>query len=294
MGVVKRTGPPIVHSEAAGSAGSRTSRVLSPSEANWLNSDFTEPPEVKLQANMMAFGDAGTGKSTLAAVFAPGPVAFINFDRRASHVVNEAKRLGKVVRYLDAGVPANVLKMGEVECKKYAQESLDKVTRNFEIAVRESQRGNCRTICIDTGTELAEIITLAIRGHLDKGNDYGRSKDLINREFWRLFNTAREGLAHLIILARARAVWVDNQPTNRFTFRGPEVLNDGVDWACHIRLKKSVVGRPKKEFEIEVTKAGVNIDELGAVYTSKEWDDSGGPFVLGCMRQYGTAQAEFE
>lgn len=256
-------------------------------------SDFIIPTAPKRQANVLIYGDAGTGKTSFCTRFAPDPIAFINFDRRASHAVQLAKQIGKKVWFLEISTPANVTKLTDEAARAVGQKALDKTIKNFEIAVEESLKGNIRTICLDTGTEYSEILSLAIRGRVDKTKgDYGKSKDLINREWWRILNLAREGNAHLIILARAKSIWVNNEPTGKFTFRGPEVMNDGVDWAGEIRLRKKKGGRLKKEFELEVTKAGVNIEELGEVYTAELWEDLGGPFVYSCLMQYDGSSME--
>lgn len=278
--------------KAAPAAGAN-GRIIS-DNLSFENSDFTEDVKVKEQANVMLFADAGMGKTTFATKFAPDPVVLINFDGRARHAVKAAQSDGRRIRLLEIASPLAMPGLSEESYKSVAKEAVDKVVRNYQIAIAESLRGNCRTICIDTATEYAEILTLAIRGHLGKGQDYGRSKDLINRELWRLFNMAREGHAHLVVLARARPVWVDNEPTGNFTFRGPDVLNDGPDWCAQIRLKKTKKGKLQKEFEIEITKSGVNIDELGKVYTQEDWEDFGGPFVFTCMNQYQTGPSDWE
>ena len=259
-----------------------------------VGSDFGRIGAAKSQANALVFGDAGTGKTTFATMYAPSPVAFINFDKRAGHAVRRAEKAGRTVHYMQVDFPANYTKLTHEEVKKLGQATINKVIKNFEIAVQESLKGNVRTICMDTATEYAEILKLAITGRIDREKDYGQSKDLINREFWRLCNLAREGNAHFIMLARAKGLWEANEPTGKFTFRGPEVMNDAVDWAAHIRLKKGRKGVTKKEFEIEITKGGISIDELGNVYDQEMWDDFGGPFVFSCMMQYGTGADEWK
>ncbi len=261
-------------------------------------SDFIILDKPKLQANVLVFGDGGNGKSTFSLQHAPHPVAFINFDKRAYYAVQKAMHDKRRIYFTGIDIPANVTKLTEDQAKKLASEAVKKVIHNFELAVRESQKGNVRTISLDTGTEYTEILRVAITGKMDvvKG-DYGKSKDLINREWWRLFNLAREGNAHFIVLSRARAIWEDNQPTGEFSYRGPEVMNDAADWAAQIRLsrggvtatikgaKKSAMKAGKKKFELKITKAGNNIEELGAVYTSDDWGDDG-PFQYACSMQF--------
>lgn len=255
-------------------------------------SDFYDIVEPPLQSISLVFGDGGTGKTTFALEYAPEPAAFFSYDQRGRHVIKRAKDKGRRILPVEINIPANVTRLGDEQARKIGQQAIDKTIKNLEIAVRESQKGNVRTITLDTGTEYSEILSLAIRGRVDRTKgDYGKSKDLINREWWRIFNLAREGNAHLIILARAKAIWVNNEPTGNFSPRGPEVMMDAVDWAGQIRLKQRK-GKLKKEFELEITKAGVNIEELGSVYTASDWEDFGGPFVYACWQQYEGSEPE--
>lgn len=286
---------------AAASVGVAQNRIVLPGDAEsmtFANSDFGELDAPKKQANAMIYGDGGTGKTTFATMYAPDPVAFINFDNRAHHAVMRAKEAGRKIHYVHVPLSVNAAKLNPEAARAAGQTAVDMVERNFEIAVRESQRGNCRSICLDTGTEFDEMLKIAVRGRADMAKgDFGKSKDLMNRSWWRLLNMAREGNAHFILLARAKAIWENNEPTGKFAFRGPEVMNDGVDWAAHIRLRKARAGRLKKEFEMEITKAGVNIAELNAVYKQEEWEAEGmgGPFCYACMMQYpGTLPEDWQ
>lgn len=257
-------------------------------------SDFTTPPRPKRQANILLFGDAGVGKSTFALRYAPYPVAFLSFDRRGDNAAWEAHSSGREVLFTRIDYPANITKLEHAQAQRIGQTGLDKVIRNVEWAVRESQKGNVGSITLDTGTELNEIITLAIRGRLDKvKGDFGASKDLINRQWWRILNLAREGDAHLIVLARAAAVWENNEPTGKFKYRGPEVMNDGVDWAGHLRFSKKPLKRGEtKTHEIEITKAGLFLPALGQVLKTEDWEDAGGPFAYGCLVNFPDSELQ--
>lgn len=304
MGVISRTREAARASAGAGAThGVADNRVIAaamPEVGGLADSDFELEPmlEPKRQSNTLVFGDGGTGKTTFATKFAPGPVAFFDLDRRSNNARFRAQQEGRRVVTCKIDFPANITKVDDVTARKIGQAAIDKLVRNMEIAVAESLKGNIRTICIDTATEYAEILSVAITGRIDRTKgDYGKSKNLINRELWKLFNLAREGNAHLIMLARAKAVWENNEPTGEFTYRGPEVLFDAVDWAAQIRIKKlrSVgPGTPTKRFELKMAKCGVNIEELGNVYTEEEWEELGGPFVLANLLQYpGTAPEDW-
>lgn len=250
-------------------------------------SDFILLEKPKPQANVVVFGPNGNGKSTFVTEYAPDPVAFISLDRRGDHAVFKATEKGRKIYFLRVDMPANPSKLSDVELRKVGQQAVNKVINNFEWAVRQSQLGNIRTIGMDTGTEYAEMLNMAITGRVDRvKGDYGKSKDLINREFWRLYNLAREGNAHFVMLARAAEIWVANEPSGRFKPRGPDVISDAADWCGMIRLRKSIgKKKAKKEFELEITKAGTNIDELGAVYTQEDWEEMG-PFQYATWMQF--------
>jgi hypothetical protein len=275
---------------SSGASGGASGSITMPPIAGLAESDFEMTMEKpKRQSNVLIFGDGGTGKTTFATRFAPEPVAFFDFDRRSTHARYAAIKKGRRVMPCKIDFPANITKVDDVTARKIGQACIDKVVKNMEIAVSESLKGNVRTICLDTGTEYAEILSIAITGRIDRTKgDYGKSKNLLNRELWRIFNLAREGNAHLIVLARAKAVWENNEPTGEFTYRGPEVLFDAVDWAGQIRVKKlkGLGGATSKRFELKIAKGGINIEELGNVYTEAEWEDLGGPFTYANMLQY--------
>jgi hypothetical protein len=245
----------------------------------------------------LLFGDGGTGKTSFVTRFAPEPIAIINLDKRARHAVAYAReKLGRKVLYTEVEFPANITRLDEKRAKEIGQAAINKVYRNFDWAVEQSISGNVRSICLDTGTEYGEILRIAITGRPDRTKgDYGISKDLINREWWRIFNRAREGNAHLIVLSRAKAIWVNNEPTGQFTYRGQEVMYDAADVAAQIRIVKRRLGKAlvaSKEYEIEIKKAGINGAELGNIYRREQWEELGGPFVYMAMQQWEDTDME--
>lgn len=269
--------------------------VVSPSGGT--GHDFVTLVEPSPQVCCVVFGAAGTGKTTVGVKYAPQPVALINFDKRATPAVLKAQSEGRRILYCEIDYPAFVTRVSQDEAKKIGQASLDKTLKNLEWAVRESEKGNIRSIVIDTITELEEIATIAVRGRLDKAKkDYGESKGIINRTLWSLFSMAREGRAHLIALSRASEIWVGGAPSGQYKARCSDVVNDAVDWAGHIRVNvggvsdtgKKILGSQAQgpKFEMEIKKAGVKIDELLNVYSEDEWQAFGGPFAYACFKQY--------
>lgn len=246
--------------------------------------DFVTLDQPKRQANILIFGDGGTGKTSFVTRYAPPPIAVINFDGRDQHAVYEALQLGREIHRCSIDFTPKH-RMSPDQVKSLALESVDKVERNFERAVFS---GKYRTILLDTGTEYSEILKLSFDGVQEQTKEgaYGKDKDYVNRRWWKLFNLARQGNAHLVVTARASEIWINNQPTGRFKMRGAAVINDAVDWAGWISHKKGPKGRSKKEIQLEITKAGINLAELGAVYDKSDWDEYGGPFVYACYQQF--------
>lgn len=201
-------------------------------------SDFIIPGRPKRKTCALVYGDGGTGKSSLAALFCPQPVAFINFDNRADYAIDAARSKGRTIYYCNISMPLGLSRMSTLDVQKVCAEAVRKVLRNFEAAVAASGKGDVRTIALDTGSEFGELLTLAARGTLDnvKG-DYGKSKDWINRQWMSLFDAVRgSGVAHFVVLARAQAIWENNEPTGDFKARIHDVVRDAVDWAGHIKI----------------------------------------------------------
>lgn len=251
-------------------------------------SDFTILARPKKQAICMIFGSTGEGKTTFALRYTPQPVALINFDGRSEDAVCRETTPSRSILFLGMPVPTYVTRLGDEDARRIGQLGVDKTFRNLEFAVNESRKGNVRTIVLDTGTELDKLINLSISGRVDRlKRDYGKSSHLIALEWGRVFSLAQEGKAHLVILSRAKAVWAGDTPTGEFTFDGSKHVDEGVKWAGHWRIKKSRLGLKSKTaaFELKITKAGQNLEELGNVYTADDWEDFGGPFVYANMLQ---------
>jgi len=265
--------------------------IISSHNGTISDSDFVTITRPTRQSNILIYGDEGTGKTSFCVRYAPTPIVVINFDGRADEVVYEAVQSGRDVRIANLKISHKFLSPENM--KREASSVVERTVRNFEIAIEESRRGNVRTILIDTATEYSEILKLAFDGVLEqtKEGSYGRDKDYINRQWWRMFNLARETRsAHLIVTARAKEIWKKNsdgkqEATGRFKPACPNAVKAAVDWAAQIRLQ-TVFGMPKPKFEIEITKAGTNIEELCEIYTEEQWDKLGGPFVYGCVLNY--------
>lgn len=267
---------------------SSSSSIVKPYIPSDNHNDFEILSAPKKQANMLIFGDAGTGKTSFCTRYAPDPIAIINVDKRDQPAVFDALQAGRKILRTQIEFKLRI-GMTSDQVKLEAQSCIDKAVKNFEYAVEQSKKGNIRTILLDTATEYSEICKYAFDGIRGKSKDgaFGKDKDFVNQEWWRLFNLAREGNAHFIVTSRGKEIWRNQEPTGKFTFRCPEVVNDAADWSGQIRIKKiGAAGKKSNEFELEITKAGINISQLGQIYDKSDWEDMGGPFVCACYYQF--------
>ncbi len=251
---------------------------------------FTTLSSPRAQTCALIYGIGGSGKSTFVAKYCPDPIAFINFDGRAQWAIADGMRAGKNIHFARVDTPTDITEV-DAKAQRVCKSSVKEFFSLYSRAIKESLRGNIRTITLDTGTELNMLITIAVRGYLGKANDYGLSKQTINNTWWRIFNMARASNAHLVVLARAVDEWKGNSPTGVTLPAGNGVMREACDWAAELRAKVDEKKHKLSRFELQITKAGVNASVLGAVYKQSDWedeDDGGGfgPFVYACERLY--------
>lgn len=232
----------------------------------------------------MIFGLGGHGKTHIA-LEAPGPIAYIDIDRRGEHAVAAAMERGKKIHYCSIDQPANISKLDDKMAKLHGQKAVDKIRKNHEIAMEQSMKGNVHSIIWDTGTELSELFALSKQGRVDiKTDDFGKAKGIIKLEYSKMIKSTRDSKANLIILARAKPEpWVGGAPTGKYMYQGLDTMEYDVDWAGHIRIvkKKAGVGSRavKYEHELEITKDGITFMQMGAVYKEDDWAVMGSAFV---------------
>jgi hypothetical protein len=254
-------------------------------------SDFTRPPEPKKQAVALIFGRPGEGKTTCGLLHAPGDVAFIDIDKRGRHAAQKAVKAGKSIHYVAIDFPRGLFRLSDREAKSLAAGAWNKVQKNVDIAIERSLRGDIRTIVLDTVTGLTNLITIAATGRPDaKKDDYGASKHMVEVSLARLIDDTRSGDANLIMLAHAKEVWEDNKPTGEWEHIGHKCLSANADWAGHLRIRRNKKIKKRRDvgeqvFEMQITKAGIDLSQLGQVYSQEEWGELG-PFVYACYQNY--------
>ena len=233
---------------------------------------FKQLTHTRRQTCATIFAADGHGKTTFACRYCPDPVALINFDGRFKDAVADAMSHGQRVFYDALSTPVDISK-GDSKTKDHCKKTIARFFKSLDSACAASKRGKCRTICIDTGTEFDIISRLAIRGHLQKGDDFGQSGQAINQMWFRIFETVRQqSEAHLILLARAAEKWLGKKPQGYYVPKGNSALESGCDWAGYLQAVTNEKAHRLDHFRLTITKAGVNAACLGNVYKQKQWE----------------------
>lgn len=243
----------------------------------------------------LVYGMGGTGKTTFVTRYCPPPIRLINLDGRCDGavLVDQANR-AVTIDVAKVDYDENILQMSNDQAMATGAQVFDRFMCNFDEALRRAKvEGG--TTAIDTGTELDDIMQYMTRGRLDQaGDDYGKSKKMMKRQWWSMVQRARSSGGHLVILARAKEAWMGGKVTDVLE---PEALCsktmvDAVDWAGNIAVTRKSVGgmipsatTGETKFSLTITKAGDRISELLQTYTEDQWG-SDGPFVYACQRQF--------
>jgi len=163
-------------------------------------------PKRRLILSLEALEGAGKTRFTLSA---PGPIAFINFDYGLEGVVEafqDRKPIYVATVKLDfTGGKESIITAAEKE--------LAKVETNYQTALKQA-----RTIVIDTGTELWQLLRLAAFGRLDKVMPHQYAE--VNQAMTRLIKLAYDSEANLLVTHRLKEQWVNDKRTGQFEFDG--------------------------------------------------------------------------
>jgi hypothetical protein len=163
---------------------------------------------VKHRLILSVEGLEGCGKTRFT-LTAPAPIAFVNFDFGLEGVIEsfqQQKAIYVATVKLDfAGERGKVIEAAEKE--------LAKVETNYQTALKQA-----RTIIIDTGSELWELLRLAAFGKLEKVMPHQYAEP--NQQMTRLIKLAYDSDANLILTHRLKEQWINDKKTGAFEFSG--------------------------------------------------------------------------
>jgi len=179
--------------------------------------------ESKQRIVMSVEGAEGDGKSHFA-LTAPDPIGYIDFDAGSEGVIEKFKKglngcpkksiyvssfripiTGKAAKKADRETKAKFTSLAAKE----AAPIWDKVVNDFVLGLD----GRFRTLIVDTGTEMHEMIRLARLGKLTEvlPEHYGP----VNAEFRDLVRLAFDSDTNVIFLHKLKDEWIKSKGSNR-------------------------------------------------------------------------------
>ncbi len=162
-------------------------------------------------------GKEKSGKTNMA-LTAPGPIILFDFDYGLEGVVSKFAGLKKVY--------TSEFRISEIAVGRFESEWL-RFVKEFKASLLEKE---VRTVIVDTGTELWELIRLARFGKLTQvmPQHYGP----INAEMRGLIRDVYSSNKNLVILHKMSQVYINNQPTKDYAMAGFKDIPYSVQVNC--------------------------------------------------------------
>jgi hypothetical protein len=191
----------------------------------------------------------GAGKTRFA-LTTPAPIALINLDEGLEGLVEPFQERKAIyvasVKLTTSGKREEIIGAAEKE--------LAKVETNYQTALKQA-----RSIIIDTGTELWELLRLSAFGRLDKVMPHQYAEP--NQMMTRLIKQAYDSDANLIITHRLKPEWVNDKKTGAYEFSGMKDVPFLVQ--CHARMWRDEDG-----YHLRVGKCRQNASIVGLELTN--------------------------
>lgn len=288
-----------------------------------VGSSFSSNPDDKFQANFILFGPTGARKSSTIFTYCPEPILTLNFDSRDAAPFQRAQETCSICKLIKddhenqdpnhpfspiqifrtslrmpVGVSEKINRTTDLkQARIIGQKYLDAFWKEYNWAVEHSMKGEIGTICIDTFEELKPIICAAVYGRTEIGFQQYKAQARLNGVCRDIVNKAKEGSAHLAIIARESEIYINEKGIGRFRPRVPKPLLEAVNWSAYIDFKSNG-GIQTNEIEITMGKCGGNAAEVGAKYTERgdrqgngAWQEDG-PFAYICWNQWSRSELE--
>jgi len=225
------------------------------------------------------FGNPGTGKTYLLLNELPQPVCYFWFDNRSHDELEKARNMGRQILDIQIVVPPSTLSKDELqkECQNLWEK---KIIPNLIWAAKKSETEEIRSIAFDTATEATDIINYRYNGNLRPEKGGGKTGDA-NRQWLRVADIVRSHKANLMFTTRESEIWDDSanngwgKGTGQFKPRCPAGLVQAVDWSCHLRFQRNLLGKTLNQVEMEVLKSGINREAMAKIAKEEEWKDIG-------------------
>jgi hypothetical protein len=186
----------------------------------------------------------GCGKTRFA-LTAPGPIGFVNLDEGLEGLI-EPFQVQKAIYVATVKLDFTGERSKIIEA---AEKELATVETNYQTALKQA-----RTIVIDTGSELWELLRLAAFGKLEKVMPHQYAEP--NQQMTRLIKLAYDSSANLIITHRLKEQWINDKRTGLFEMAGFKDIPYLVQ--AHARMWTDVDG-----YHLRVNKCRQNASIVG-------------------------------
>jgi len=223
-------------------------------------------------------GEQGSGKTHFAATF-PSPIGVVALDRKTRATIGKtAMEMGKKIimpkeDLIRVGNPMQLAMLPD-DCGKFKKpvfgsEMPDCCSMHFyrwhvnrikEAAFKfaEMPEKKCKSIVIDTGSQLSEDVLYACYGRNQK--IMPRDRGMYNQEMIDFLNAVSG--KHLLITHKEKAIWKNDQPTNESRSKGFGEIGYHVNVEIrHYRGKKNKEGW--KPFYVTINQCQANASMVG-------------------------------
>ena len=213
------------------------------------------PANVATKRRLIMSLDAleGAGKTRFA-LTAPGPLAFINLDEGLEGVI-EPFQTQKQIYLCQIKLE---FEGNKDQIVKAAEQELIKFEKAYQAALKQA-----RTLVIDTGTELWELMRLAAFGKLAQVMPHQYAE--VNQQMTRLLKLAYDKDCNLLITHRLKPEWVNDKRTGQYEFSGFKDIPFLVQ--AHARLWTDADG-----YHMKIGKCRQNASTVGLELTNQMID----------------------
>lgn len=272
---------------------------MSRSKLSLTGSPFSASAPTKLQATGILYGQTGMLKTSLIFSHCPQPIVSLNFDGgRDIQALHRAQDQGVEVYRAPILMTEKIDSMEADQAKRVATKYADEFWKAYQWAIEKGKKNEVGTIVIDTFEELKPILCGSICGRTEIAFKQNRAKGALNKLCRDLIFMAKQGKAHLMIVARETEIYVDDKGTGRYKPRVPPALLEVVDWAGYVKVEAKKRGKEVDIIpRITMSKCGGNWLEMGKTYTPDDWIDpdtgeNDGPFAWICYNQWTKSKIE--
>jgi len=206
-------------------------------------------------------GWTNCGKTWLA-LGAPGPIALINFDKGEAGSVNHYTERGKEIWEIPFSLPPALSPKAIGSELVKQQRVFAGVWDKFAKAYKEACHV-CRSVVVDTETELWEIMRYASFGRM---SNVAHMFAEVNAIYMGCLREFHEGTANVILLHQMGSNFKTGRPERKGMGKIESVVRHELEVSCENDKEGRV-------YIAKVTKAGIAGNQVGTQFETLSWSD---------------------